>query len=218
MRRVSAYIDGFNLYHYVDALGEPHLKWVNLRKLCETFIRPATEALGPVVFFTAIPYWKGADKVRRHKAFLAACRENSIRCELGVFKKQRERCGECGQFYSRRQEKQSDVRLATQVLDDAYSGAFDSYILITRDSDHVPLVELVAARFPSKELLLVAPPNMNHLEELQKHAKSKFSITRADLERCVLPEMVGRPGRTGVKRPAEYDPPAVPDPSEGRHA
>ena len=29
-RRVSVYIDGFNLYHAIDALNENHLKWLDL--------------------------------------------------------------------------------------------------------------------------------------------------------------------------------------------
>ena len=37
--RVNAYVDGFNLYHAIDELGHNHLKWVNLRALCEQFLR-----------------------------------------------------------------------------------------------------------------------------------------------------------------------------------
>ncbi len=28
MTRIIAYIDGFNLYHAIDSLGKPHLKWL----------------------------------------------------------------------------------------------------------------------------------------------------------------------------------------------
>ena len=29
--RAAFYIDGFNLYHAIDRMGQPHLKWLNLR-------------------------------------------------------------------------------------------------------------------------------------------------------------------------------------------
>jgi hypothetical protein len=33
MRDVIAYIDGFNLYHAIDDLEKPHLKWLDLNAL-----------------------------------------------------------------------------------------------------------------------------------------------------------------------------------------
>ena len=30
MVRVAAYIDGFNLYHAIDQLGDPLLKWADI--------------------------------------------------------------------------------------------------------------------------------------------------------------------------------------------
>src|SRR5829696_9188995 len=40
MSKVACYIDGFNLYHSIDELRKPHLKWVNLWALAESFVRP----------------------------------------------------------------------------------------------------------------------------------------------------------------------------------
>ena len=38
--RVIGFIDGFNLYHAIDDLGQAHLKWVDLPKVCEIFCPP----------------------------------------------------------------------------------------------------------------------------------------------------------------------------------
>ena len=35
-KRVACYVDGFNLYHAIDDLRKPHLKWVNLWALAES--------------------------------------------------------------------------------------------------------------------------------------------------------------------------------------
>ena len=35
--KVAVYIDGFNFYHAVAALNRPEIKWLNLRKLAESF-------------------------------------------------------------------------------------------------------------------------------------------------------------------------------------
>ncbi|MFO1241201.1 MAG: hypothetical protein U1E64_12690 [Sphingomonadaceae bacterium] len=37
MRRVIVYIDGFNLYHAIDDLGQPHLKWLTYVRFQKAF-------------------------------------------------------------------------------------------------------------------------------------------------------------------------------------
>jgi len=39
MARVSFFIDGFNLYHALDNDGLRHFKWLNLRKMAESYLR-----------------------------------------------------------------------------------------------------------------------------------------------------------------------------------
>jgi hypothetical protein len=37
--RVACYLDGFNLYHAIDDLQKPHLKWVDLEALAQSICR-----------------------------------------------------------------------------------------------------------------------------------------------------------------------------------
>ncbi len=67
------YIDGFNLYHSIVAYGEPHLKWLNVRKLGELIIDSTSEQLGPVTFCTA--YYPADERKKfRHNEYLNALR------------------------------------------------------------------------------------------------------------------------------------------------
>lgn len=52
MERVAAFIDGFNLYHAIVELQKPHLKWVNLWTLTETFIKRRSQRLDKVYYFS----------------------------------------------------------------------------------------------------------------------------------------------------------------------
>jgi hypothetical protein len=47
-KRVSFYIDGFNLYHAIDELGDDRLKWLNLTSLCQSFLRPGDQLDGVI--------------------------------------------------------------------------------------------------------------------------------------------------------------------------
>ena len=39
--RVACYIDGFNLYHAIDDLDKPHLKWLEFAPSQDPFAAPA---------------------------------------------------------------------------------------------------------------------------------------------------------------------------------
>jgi formylmethanofuran dehydrogenase subunit E len=65
MNNVACYIDGFNLYHAIDSLGNERLKWLNLSKLASTFLR-RDEQLVRVVYFTAL-LTIDPQKLQRHK-------------------------------------------------------------------------------------------------------------------------------------------------------
>lgn len=63
MERVSAYIDGYNLYHGIcAAFGKKYL-WLDIEKLCQSFLAPNQE-LRSVKYFTA-RVRKPADTQRR---------------------------------------------------------------------------------------------------------------------------------------------------------
>ncbi len=51
VERVRCYIDGFNLYHAIQDLGKPHLKWVDLMALGEVFLMRRSQRLDAVFYF-----------------------------------------------------------------------------------------------------------------------------------------------------------------------
>ncbi len=75
-RRVSVYIDGFNLYHALDDLGESHLKWLDLWALSETLVREK-EVVTTVKYFSAYATWMPAS-YRRHQRYVAALQSRGV--------------------------------------------------------------------------------------------------------------------------------------------
>ena len=52
MTRIIAYVDGFNLYHAIDNLNRPALKWLDLNALITSLAR-AGETVTEVNYFSA---------------------------------------------------------------------------------------------------------------------------------------------------------------------
>lgn len=70
MKKVNAYIDGFNVYHgikkYIDKNNLPKsFSWVNPRAIVSHFIDKKHEFLHEVYFFSAIPNHKEPEKRKR---------------------------------------------------------------------------------------------------------------------------------------------------------
>lgn len=91
---------------------------------------------------------------------------------------------------------------------DADDDIFDRGMLLTADSDLVPVIRMAKQRSPSKELTAVAPPRRhNHGRNLQQVADSYFSVGTTKLEQALLPAtVIDAAGNVLAQRPSEYTP------------
>jgi len=205
--RVACYIDGFNLYHAIDDLRKPHLKWVDLWKLADSLCRPH-ETLVRVAYFSAYATWL-PDRYSRHRAFVAALRTVGVDCHMARFSEKTERCKRCGAVWKRHEEKETDVHFSLTFLEDAIDDVFDRAIIISADSDHVPAARRVRQRFPAKEVFVATPPGRHrNARELLKVCTGGTPITAGRIARCLLPEELREPGGAlAASRPPAYRPP-----------
>ena len=92
MARACFYIDGFNIYHAVDDLGDQTLKWLNMRTLAEALIRPQSETIAAVYYFSAFADFL-PDAKKRHEQYVAALQAAGVQVVLGNFKKKQLHAG-----------------------------------------------------------------------------------------------------------------------------
>lgn len=216
VERVVCLIDGFNLYHAIARLQEPHLKWVDLWALSQRYVRPASQRLGAVYYFSAYADWLPTAR-RRHEAFVRAQRERGVVVVMGKFKRQYRWCPLCRRSSIGHEEKETDVNIALYLLQAAHRDAYDRAILVSRDSDLLPALRMLRESFPKKELTLVAPPLAGHSTEMLSWASSRSKITKGHLTASLLPrEVRDADGTIVALRPAAYDPPGSPSGAEPR--
>jgi uncharacterized LabA/DUF88 family protein len=206
MSRTSYYVDGFNLYHAIKPLARPELKWVNLHALAMSFLGKHDQ-LAEVAYFTATLMWN-AEKCRRHRAYIDALSVYGVIVVESKFIKSSKFCARYGRYCNFHEEKQTDVALAVKLLRDAQSGAIERAILVTADSDYVPLVREIRARFPGLSVEIAAPPGrMREARELCRAASRFSEISPGRLRTCLLPRtVVDEYGRTVAVCPAHYRP------------
>jgi uncharacterized LabA/DUF88 family protein len=213
MKRVVCYVDGFNLYHAIEAMCRiqrgkiDHLKWVDLCALTKCFMDPAQHTLAGLNYFSAYMDWH-PEREARHREYIKAIEWSGAKAVLGRFKEKDAYCKSCRSTYRAREEKESDVNIATHIVSDAYENRFDQAFLISNDSDLIGPMRFIRARFPDKGLKVIAPPLRRHSKELWALATHRATIKQQHLEACLFPERVfNKQGDEIFHRPSQYDPP-----------
>lgn len=207
--RVSAFIDGFNLYHSIDDIGRNELKWLNLRSVLEVFIDSKIHRLGPIYYFSAYADWKPG-KQRRHEVYVRALRHIGVIPVMGNFKSRSMECRHCHTRWITHEEKQSDVNLAVTLVREAFHDSYDQAFIVSGDADLAPPIKLVNEIFPKKRIKIICPPGRRHSKELGElvHAtRGRSKIKEIHLERNLLPERIAVPDGNDIVRPAKYSPP-----------
>ena len=205
--RVACFIDGFNLYHSIKNLEKPHLKWVDLWKLTETFIDPSIHDLTAVYYFSAYATWL-SEAHQRHQWYVKALQSVGVTPVMGKFKARNKQCLHCHREWTEHEEKETDVNAAIWILNEARKDTFDYAFLMSGDSDLSPAVRMLKMEYPEKIIKVIAMVGRPQSKELGRGIKKLAKIKKIHLERSLFPSKIYDPkGHLVAHRPAKYDPP-----------
>ena len=188
-QRVIVYVDGFNFYY---GLKKNHrwrrYYWLDMVKFFEMFMKPNQE-LVYVKYFSAKP--DNVDKALRQNAFFQANKENpKFQLILGKYLRKNIKCFNCGYWIQTYEEKESDVRIATQIVNDANNHNCDVAIVVSADSDMLPAIELA---LESGAKVFVYFPPFHHSNSLSNISSSRvINLERYEsrFRQCIMPDTI----------------------------
>ena len=198
MVRVAFLIDGFNLYHSAKSashalgLNEAGTKWLDIAGLCRSYLHLFGKAavLHEIHYFSALAKHLEATKpdvTARHQAYLACLSDSGVRVELSRFKRKRFKCEKCGANLKRHEEKETDVAVATKLLELFVTGAADLVVLVTGDTDVAPAVRTAARLFPQKRVCFAFPYDRKN-EELAQLVSMSFHMSKEAYAKHQFPD------------------------------
>ena len=205
MNRVVGYIDGFNLFFGLRDSGLRRYYWLNPELLIQNLMKP-WQTLAGVRYFSAriSPSPGDPDKHLRQQTYLEAVETLAgVEAIYGHYLSKPKQCRTCGAQWQQAEEKMTDVNIAVRLLADAMDDAFDTAMIISADSDLVPPVEAVRARFPAKRIIIASPP-ARHSPRLAAAANACFTIGRKKLQDSQLPDTITKPDGFVLARPASW--------------
>jgi hypothetical protein len=168
--------------------------------VAESIIK-SDDSINKIFYFTTFVQWK-PDAVARHKQYIKALRSVGIETILGRFMKKKVRCHVCGKHYTTREEKQTDVNIALRLLSDAITDTYDRAVIVSGDTDLVPVIEAVHRIYPDKEIGVMFPLR-RYNNSLEKAADFAITMREKMLIRCQFPEKI-KVGNTIVERPDSW--------------
>jgi uncharacterized LabA/DUF88 family protein len=202
VKRVIAYIDGFNLYFGLRARGWKRFYWLDLRQVVLHLTRP-DQTLAATKYFTSV-VMSPPDKNRRQATYLEALATlPDFHIYHGHYVADTITCRNCKHSYTTYHEKMTDVSIAVELLSDAFEDRFDVALLISADSDLVGLVQRVRQLFPQKRIVAVFPP-ARHSNALKNAANACLHIDHITLAKSVFPDEVVKTDGFALKRPVEW--------------
>ncbi len=206
-RRVTVYIDGFNLY-YGLLKPTPAVRWLDLKALGKA-MRPDCDV--QVRYFTAkvmpVPDGGSRDRQRLYLKALETLRP-TVTIHYGRFTVHPVRMAYVAPIVPmvktalvwKTEEKGSDVNIATFLLLDGHDGLYDEAIVISGDSDLVEPIRQANRRFGPVHVM--NPRNLH--SDLALAATTYGPLDPALLPRCQFPDTVRLPTGRSVTRPSNY--------------
>lgn len=208
MKTVNIYVDGLNLYNGLKSAGLRKYYWLNLEKLSCLLLKP-NQKLNKIKYFTSVVYpnehtdHTGLNKHTRQSRYLKALRTlESLEIILGRHQKNIIKCNSCQHTPSKYNEKMTDVKIAVELLKDAFNKSCDTQILITGDTDLIPATEAVY-NLSQTRLIIFAPPYRRN-DSLKKYCHFYGKLFKNYFQKSQFPNIVVNSEDYEVSKPAYW--------------
>jgi len=199
--KVITYIDGFNLYNGLCDKGWRRYLWLDLLEFSKNLLQ-FNQELVRVKYFTA-DMTHNPSKYERQSIYLDALKTlEFVEIIKGTFLLVPFECPLCNKTYHKHKEKMTDVNIAIEMLLDAKKNHFDTAILVSGDSDLVPIVKYLVQKL-GKRVVIALPPERwsDHLKDV---AGRYYPIGRDKFAKSQLPEIISRPDLSPLIRPSSW--------------
>ena len=210
--RVCFLVDGFNLYHSIcqaaKELNGASVKWMDLPALFQNhlYLMGTRARIVRIIYFTAYAHHlheKNPGKVSRHKAYTRTLTANKVEVRESHFKRKEAFDLKMGTSFVTYEEKETDVAIASVLIEGGVLDQFDTAVLVTGDTDLKPAVITFQRLYPQKRVLFAFPFARKN-RELANLAPGSFSFSAESYAANPFSPQVRLPSGKFVSKPTEW--------------
>lgn len=208
MSRATTWLfDGFNLHHSIlqatDRASAPAL-WIDPMALASAhqYLLGKETHVGRVEYFTAMPHHlreSDPEALERHRLHLRALTARRPHCgvHLGHFQP---REGLEGRLW---QEKGTDMAIATASMRACLDDPTGALVIVSGDSDFLPLVRLIKERWPGVDMRFAFPAHRSS-RLLRQSCPGSFSLNPLSYAKSQLPHRIRLPSGKHIECPGAW--------------
>lgn len=209
MQNVNVYIDGFNFYNGLRDSDWKDYYWLNIAKFGEAITKQLspTHTFIKTYYFSAPPH-NHPSKERRQKRFFDANEhmgKDKFKLIKGYHRDKSKKCAKCKKIISMSEEKQTDVNIALWMLKNAVQNTCNLSILVSGDTDMIPIIESIKEISPSHKIMAFFPPARKsyHLMQVVDGWRDLADFENL-FKASLLPELVRREGAANIEIPQKW--------------
>ena len=218
--KIAVYIDGLNLYY--GTLKKTPYKWLNVKSLVKNIL-PDHLSIVNIKYFTAriSPVVRNLDAPLRQSLYIRALKTlKDVEIEEGHFLthivhslfvpedcsyKSLEEMLEKRELKTvrvlKREEKGTDVNLASHLLVDAFENKYKGAVIVSNDSDLFTPLQMVKTKY-NKKIFLISPYKRKSAK-LCQIANYITGIRKSDLQKSQFPKIL-KDNRGKFKKPDQW--------------
>lgn len=205
MKRVIAYVDGFNLYYGLKTKGWKRYYWLDVQLLIRNLLATDQNLVFTKYFTSRVSSTpRDPEKSKRQNTYLEALQTlEQFRIYYGHYLGKSYQCFKCGASWQSHEEKMTDVNIAVELMVDAFQDKFDVAMLVSGDGDLWGPIDSVRRLFPAKQILVRFPPERESTA-LMGVASQAYTIGRKKLADSQFPDAVKKPDGYTLRRPEKW--------------
>ncbi|MFC1485820.1 NYN domain-containing protein [Candidatus Latescibacterota bacterium] len=212
MDRTVFLIDGFNLYHsLIDAekiSKSKGTKWLDIKSLCISYLSQVGNdaQIEDIYYFSAIAcHYKRREpsKIKRHKDYISCLEDSGIKIVLGRFKLRPIKCKRCNNRIKNYEEKETDVAIASKLLELSFMNKCDSLVIMSGDTDLIPAIRTVKQHVKNKRIIIAFPYGRKN-DDLIRIVHHHFKISLNMIQKNQLPNPYIMQNGTHITKPVTW--------------
>lgn len=204
-------IDGFNVYHStceIEAHTGHKVKWLDYYSLCKSYLSRVGggATLEAVYYFSAYAHHlkdKEPGIVKRHKTYIKCLKDKGVKVRLGRFKPKEVKCSLCKMKFTKHEEKETDVAIASKLLEVLAKDECDCVVLVTGDTDLAPAVKTAKRLYKDKQIVFAFPYERGS-DELAEMAPGSFKMNYKNYMKHQLPDPFPLSDGTNIAKPLSW--------------
>jgi uncharacterized LabA/DUF88 family protein len=177
-----------------------------LASLCRAYLSQITNnyvSFGNVIYCTALATHRNDGAESRHKKYIRCLKDTGVEVEYGKFKARTIECYNCGNVFTTREEKETDVRIGARLIEQIATDEADVGVVVTGDTDLVAAIETARKVRDDAQIWALFPFNRVN-DEIRQAVDGWIKIKASMYARHQFPNPYSPDNGNEIQKPTDW--------------